>query len=940
MSGLHSRPPARADGSACLVVLDRRSECQALHQLLDAVRAGESRALVVRGELGVGKTVLLNHLVEQAWGCRVERVSGVRSEMGLAFAGLRQLCESMLDRVERLSGPHREALSTAFGLSGGPAPDRFRVGLAVLDLLADVARERPLVCVVDDVQWLDPASVQALTFVARRLGVESVAVVVAVRDPADVPELTGLPELAVTGLPDEEARELLSSALVWPVDEQVRDRIVAETRGNPLSLVELSRGLAQGELAGGFGPLSTAALPFRIEESFRQQLGRLGVDSRRYLLVAAAEPSGEPLLAWRAAQRLQIGMAAKASAIRAGLVEIGERVRFRHPLERWAVYQAASAEERRSAHRVLAEATDAEVDPDRRAWHAAQAAADPDEDVATELERSVGRARARGGMAAAAAFLERAAELTPEPAHRAGRALSAAQAKHQAGLPTAARGLLSVAEAGPLTPLQRAQADLLHARIAFTVRCSDAPPLLLRAAAELRSSDVRLSRETYLEALSAAMVAGPLGGGTSLREVAEVARSAPPAETPPRPVDLLLDGLAARFTDGYAAGIPLVCEALRALREHISDEEALRWHWLACRSASLVWDFEIWDVLTAEFVRLARNAGALAVLTDAMSFRILVHTFAGELEAAASLGRKLETVTEATAGPRVPYAASLVAAWRGREEEAHRLSEIATTEGLRRGEAIGLTITGWAKALLGNSLGQYDDALAAARQVGEQYPEELGMSTWAAEIELIEAATRSGKPEQAIGSLERITETTRAGGTDWGLGVAARSRALMTDGPPAEGAYREAIDRLARAGVRSELARAHLVYGEWLRREQRRTDARRHLRTACEMFATMGAEAFARRAARELGASGEAAPRQTVETTSELTAQELQVVRLVRDGLTNSEIAARLFLSPRTVEWHMTNIFGKLQITSRRQLRRSSSGGVDPTAHRRSSRRK
>ncbi|GAA1171688.1 AAA family ATPase [Pseudonocardia alaniniphila] len=930
---------AQADGSGCLVVLDRRSERRVLHEVLDAVRSGESRALVVRGELGVGKTVLLDHLVEQAWGCRVERVAGVRSETELAFAGLRQLCESMLDRMERLPGPHREALSTAFGLSGGPAPDRFRVGLAVLDLLAEVACERPLVCVVDDVQWLDTASVQAVTFVARRLGVESVAVVLAVREPADVPGLAGLPELVVAGLPDEEARALLSTALVWPVDEQVRDRIVAETRGNPLALVELSRGLVQGELAGGFGPVSTARLPSRIEERFLRQLGQLGADTQRYLLVASAEPPGEPLLVWRAAQRLQIGMAAKAAAIRAGLIEIREQVLFRHPLERWAVYRAASAEDRRSAHRVLAEVTDHEADPDRRAWHAAQATAEPDEDVAADLERSAGRARERGGLAAAAAFLERAAELTSEPARRAGRALAAAHAKQQAGLPTAALGLVSVAEAGPLTPLQLAQADVLHARIAFTVRCGDALPLLLRAAGALRSSDVRLSRETCLEALSTAMAADPTGG-TSPRDVAEAARSAPPAKTPPRPVDLLLDGLVARFTDGYAAGFPLVRDALRGLREHTCEEDALRWHWLACRSASLVWDFEIWDGFTADFVRLARDAGALAVLTEAMSSRILVHTLAGELEAAASLGEELDSVTEATGGPRVPYTALLVAAWRGREEEARRLTETATAEGWGRGYALGLTITGWANALLSNSLGRYDDALAAAREVGEQHAGEAGMPTWAAEVELIEAATRSGKPEQAIASLERITEVTGACGTDWGLGMTARSRALMTDGPAAEDVYCEAIERLARAGVRSELARAHLVYGEWLRREQRRTDARRHLRTAYEMFAAMGAEAFARRAARELEASGEPAPRQAAETTSELTAQEMQVVRLAREGLTNSEIAARLFLSPRTIEWHMTNIFGKLQITSRRQLRRSSSGGVDPMAQRRSSRRR
>jgi len=848
--------------------------------------------------------------------------------MELPFAGLHQLCAPMLDQLDQLAGPQREALAITFGLSNGDPPGRLLVGLAALGLLAEVARDQPLVCVVDDVQWLDRASAQVLMFAARRLGAESVGMIFASREPgaeqqSDEQESTGLQELVVGGLPAEDARALLGSVLPGPVDERVLDRIVGETHGNPLALLELPRGLTAAELTGGFGLPGTMALPRRIEDSFRRQLAPLPADTRELLVIAAAEPLGDPVLLWGAARRLGIGHEAAAPAVTAGLIEIGAQVRFRHSLLRSAVHRAATVEEWQYAHRALAEAIDPETDPDRRAWHRAQAASGPDEDVAAELERSAGRAQSRGGRTAAAAFLERAAHLTLQPERRAGRALAAAQAKHQAGAPGTALELLSAASAGPLDPLQRARSELLRAQIAFTVsRGRDAPPLLLRAARQLEPLDVRLARETYLDALDAAIFAGPLAGGSGLQETAAAARAAPPSQRPSRAADLLLDGLAVGFTDGYAAGIPTLKRALVAFRSpDLSEDEGLRWLWLACRIARALWDEETWEALVTRFVQLARETGALSVLPLALSARTVAHVFAGELDAAAALGEELHGVTEATGSPFVPYGALLLAAWRGREEEATDLIDTILEEAVSRGEGLGLTVTGLATAVLNNGFGRYDEAMAAAERAGE-HPEELNASGVWALVELVEAATRFGMPERADGALQRVTESTRASGTEWALGIEARCRALMSDGEVAERAYREAIERLGRTRIRGELARAHLLYGEWLRRKGRRSDAREQLRTAYEMFTAMGMEAFAGRAERELGATGETVRKRPVEASSELTAQEAQVARLVREGLTNPEIGARLFISPRTVEYHLHKIFGKLNITSRRQLRR------------------
>jgi DNA-binding CsgD family transcriptional regulator len=898
----------------------RHSEREALDRLLAGVSAGGSQVLVVRGESGVGKTALLGYLLGRASGCRIARAAGVESEEELAFAGLHQLCAPFLDRLERLPGPQRDALGTAFGLSTGEPPDRFLVGLAVLSLLADVAEEGPLLCLVDDAQWLDRVSAQTLAFVARRLLAESVAVVFAVREPTDHHELSGLDELVLDGLNNRDAHALLDSVISGPVDERVRERVVAETRGNPLALLELPRGLTAAELAFGFGTPDAMPLASRIEEGFLRRLEPLPVQTRRLLLAAAVEPIGDATLLWRAAEHLGIDGDAAAPAGESGLLEIGAQVRFRHPLVRSAAYRAASPTDRQEVHRALAEVTDPDLDPDRRAWHRAHAATGPDETVADELEHSAGRAQERGGLAAAAALLEESARLTLDPSHRARRALAAAQAKQHAGEPEAALALLAMAQAGPFDELQRARVDLLRAKIAFAVRRgNDSPPLLLGAARQLEPLDIGLARETYLDAFSAALIVGRLSLGADLMEVATAARNAPAASTPERPADLLLDGLTTLITEGRAAATPLLQRALKAFRgADISTEEELRWLWLAGRVSQDLWDDETWEVLCAQHVRITRQAGALTVLPIALRSRIFVHAFWGQLDEGATLCAEALTVSEASGTRLAAYGGVALAAYRGGEAEASRLIEATVEDVASRGEGMGLGISHFAAALLYNGLGRYADALHAAEAACEY--DDLGVLAWAL-TELVEAAARSGKHETAGAALQRLSMSTRAAGTDWALGIEARSRALVSDDELAEKLYREAIDRLGRTRVRVELARAHLLYGEWLRRENRRMDAREQLRSAHELFTAMGVEGFAERARRELLATGETVRKRTPETRDDLTAQEAQIARLAGDGRTNPEIGAELFISPRTVEWHLRKVFAKLDISSRKQLR-------------------
>jgi DNA-binding CsgD family transcriptional regulator len=834
--------------------------------------------------------------------------------MELAFAALQQLCAPMLDRLDGLPGPQQEALGVAFGLSAGDPPDRFLVGLAILSLLSEVAQEKPLLCVVDDAQWLDRVSAQTLVFVARRLLADPVALVFATRDMGG--ELAGLPTLVVEGLRDGDARALLGSVLRVPLDERVRTRIVAEARGNPLALLELPRGLTSAQLAGGFG-LPDTPLSGRIEDSFQRRYAGLPADTQRLLLVAAAEPVGDPVLVWRAAGRLGIGV--EAATHTDGLLAIGPRVTFRHPLVRSSVYHAAAPAERQAVHRALAEATDPEADPDRHAWHRAQAAFAPDEEVAAELERSAGRAQARGGLAAAAAFHERASELTPHPGRRARRALAAARAKQQAGAPEAALRLLAAAEAGPLDELGRARADLLRGHITFaSSHSSDAPRMLLEAARRFEPLDAGLARATYLDALSAAMYGGRLGSGAEVADIVAAVRAGPSATQPRRAPDLLLDGLALVVADGHAVGTPTLNQALAAFRNgDATREEELRWLWLACRSVMEVWDDEMWDALSARHVRLARETGALAVLPVALSSRIAVDVFTGDLAAAASLVDEVQVLTQATGTRLEVYVGLALAAWQGREGHVVGVIEPSIQGLVARGEGMGVGVVQWAGAVLYNGLRRFDDAMAAARRVGERPYE----AAWALP-ELIEAAARSGETAVASDALARLTAVTQPSGTDWALGAEAASRALLSDGEDAERLYREAIERLARTRIRGALARAHLLYGEWLRRERRRVEARERLHQAHELFSRFGMEAFAARAQSELAATGARARKRTAEARDDLTPQEAQIARLAAAGATNQEIGAQLFISPNTVDYHLRKAFRKLGVKSRHQLAR------------------
>ena len=888
----------------------RSLECARLDQLISQARAGLSGSLIVRGEAGIGKTALLDYTATHAAGCRITRSVGVESEMELAFAGLHLLCAPLIERLELLPGPQRDALGTAFGLSLGDSPDRFLVGLAVLSLLAAAAEKEPVVCLIDDAQWLDRASAQVLGFVARRLVAESVVIIFATRQPAELVELAGLPELTVEPLDQSDAMAVLAAAIPGKMDERVQGRILREAGGNPLALLELPRAWTPAAFAGGYGLPDGHSVSDRIEASFRRRLLPLPARTRTLLLVAAAEPVGDSHLVFAAAERLGIGRDALAPAAAAGLVDGESQLRFRHPVVRSVVYREASARDRRVAHGALADATDGMSDPDRRAWHLAAAAAGPDEAIARELEGSAGRAQARGGLAAAAAFLRRAVDLTADPAQRSQRAFAAAQASLQGGAFDATIELLSIAEAGPLEEFPRALADLLRGQVAFSSGFGpEGPELLLSAARRLEAFDPDLARETYLTAWGGAVGAAHLTGDSVLKEICRAIRELAPRPGGPRPLDLLLDGLARLTLDGHAAATPVLRRVVTRLGE-ISETDVLHWGWATRGACAVLWDEDAAHRVAMRCIETHRDAGALAQLPIHLSALAVSEAWSGDFAMARSLISESDSVAAATGNQLAPYA----------------LVRLRALQGLGEADSVIVGLIEqrhphgyWADAVLNNGLGHYHAAESSAQAVAASTSDPW-TSMWVLP-ELVEAAARSGDVQTARDALERLADTTRLAGTDLAAGIEARSRALVSDDDTADNLYREGVDRLRRANVRTELGRAHLVYGEWLRRQGRRVDARGQLRTAHEIFTSIGMAAFAERTRRELLATGERVRRRAVDARDDLTPQEEQIARLARDGRSNAEISAQLFLSPRTVEWHLRKVFSKLGISSRKELR-------------------
>jgi DNA-binding CsgD family transcriptional regulator/tetratricopeptide (TPR) repeat protein len=894
-------------------------------ELLTGMRHGRSGVLVLRGEPGIGKTALLADVLTLGSEFRVITLSGAESEMELAYAGVQQLCAPFSDHLDKLPDPQNKALQVALGLrdaARGETPDPLLVGLALLTLLGEAAGERPIVCVVDDAQWVDTASLDALGLVARRLMADPIAMFFAARHFGAERQLNGLPELELRGLDDADARVLLGEMVPGRWDERVRENLLAESGGNPLALLELHRALDPMELAGGYGLANATSRASRISSSFERRLRELPANTVLLMLIAASESAGRSDWLWAAAEHLGLDASAAQPAEEAGLITVFNGIRFRHPLIRSAVYRTAPISARRRVHGALARViTGAAVD-EHRAWHAAQAAARPDEQIATDLVLAAERARSRGGVAAAAAFLSLSAELTPDPELRVERRLDAANAKLDAGAPAAASDLMVSAAAENDAEHVGARIALLRAKLAFAInRGRDAPSLLLKAAERLARVDPALARETYLEALMVAMALGRLPDGEHrmTASVADAARSAPVAAEPPRAVDFLLDGLVVRLTDGYVAAAPLLKRALQeCLREESAGAVDPRWHYLTHRVCLDLFDRATINTLAARQIDSLRAAGELNVLPTALYQYAGLCITDGLFDQSADLVAEAETIMAATGAPPLPSIRPYLAAYRGQEELCRTLLQSAIDEATVRGQGGEVTVALCAKAILHNSLGQYGEALQAC--TGAAQFDDTGYYGYVL-VEMIEAATRCGEGQVAAEALARLTERADASGTDTALGLAARSAALVAgDDPSAEALYEKAI-KLLQHSYSLYAVRTRLVYGEWLRRVRRRRDARVELRIAYDSFVALGVEGFADRARRELTVAGETVSARPAGQAVELTAQESHIARLARDGHTTSEIAGQLFLSPRTVEWHLSRIFAKLGITSRRDLR-------------------
>ncbi len=909
------------------ILVNRVHERAALDALLDTARSGLSGTLVLRGEAGIGKTALLECAVSSTHDFRVVRALGIESEMELGFAGLHQLVVPFLPRLELLPAPQYHALASAFGLIAGGPPDRFQVGLATLTLLADAAADVPLLCVIDDTQWLDLESADVLAFVARRLYADRIAFLFAVREPTErrVP-LAGLPELNIGGLSNGDARELLASVAAGPLDGQVSQLIIAETQGNPLAILELTAELTPRQLSSASPLPDPLPIGSRLQQRFIRQLKGVPAETQTLLLLAAAEPSGDGVVLWRAAKALGLDRQAVAPAEANRLLVVGPHVAFRHPLIRSATYYSAPAAERRRMHEVLAAATDSTIDPDRHAWHRAAAAVEPDEEVAAELAQCGERAQRRGSYSSAVAFQSRAAELTPDHCIRAQRLMAAARGSLIAGTPDRAQAFLDEAMPGLSDPLQRALARSLEGGVRFALgQGGQTALMLLEAARAMVPFDLALARQSLVGALEAAVYIQPATTGPVLREIAAEANAIPESpESPPTAVDFLLKGYAALITAGYPSGAPLLKQAVqRVLNEELGATDGLRWLGLVSLAAYDLFDDHAIYTLATRWVRLAREHAALTILPMALAYLGGAELTAGRLKECEALAEQSLEISAATGNPGMLGAASHgnahLIAWRGNQAEARARAAAHLAYALEREQTSSVIVAHYALTILELGLGRYRAALENALPLYDDDP--LVAGSWVLP-NLVEAAARSGHESTARAALNRLSERARASGTLLAVGLLARSQALLAADAEAASLYEESIDHLGRSSAKPELARSHLLFGEWLRRQGRRRDARDQLRTAHDMLASMGIEAFAERARVELLATGEHARKRTVETQVELTPQERRIARLVRDGARNQEIAAQLFISPSTVQYHLVKVFRKLDVTSRTQLAR------------------
>jgi DNA-binding CsgD family transcriptional regulator len=903
------------------VLLNREQERQFVDGLLADARAGQGGALVLRGDPGIGLTTLLEYAGVAASDMRVTRVPGVETEFHLPFAGVQQLCAPLLEGLDAIPDRQRAALESALGLNGGDSPDLFLVGLAVLTLLGNAVGDEPCLYLFDDAQWLDEASVEAIAFVARRLDAEPIAFLFGVHEPtvSRVP-LDGISDFRVAGLAADDSRELLRRVVAGPLDVSVRDRLVAETEGNPLALVELPAGLTSDQFAGVATLPETLPLGVRLEQYFLNRFRQLPADTKPLLLLLAVEPAVDPNVFWLAAANLGISAEAAGPAVDAGLLKINPRVQFRHALMRLAISADASALDLQRAHRAYVDVIDPDVDPDRRVWHRAGASSRPDEAIAYELEVSAARAKGRGDNRAAAGLLQRASALTPDPGRRGGRMLAGAQAELAGANAGRATALLVQATTLPLSDLERVQAARLRASIGFALgQGADSAAMLLEAARALESLDVRAAREAHLEALEASVYSGRYGNGGAIRRAAEAARAAPRAPEPETAADLLLDGVAELLLGDRARGLPLVQQAIEALKR----TPELRWQAFGCLAAMEIWDDAGLHTLATTQLALAREAAALTPLTLALdqiagSDNVVSGQFA-VAEANFDEARELaQAMGEAGNASHASAGALIVSAWRGRTPEARDRAEANMRDAITRGLGRYVTLAQYATAVLENGLGHYEEALSAARFAAQD--QALYVSTFALP-ELVEAAVRCGEYDLAVATVEQLADRTLSG-TEWARGMLDRSQALVSSYGEAEPLYRAAIRHLQISRARPHLGRAHLLYGEWLRRQGRRRDARVQLRTAHEMFRFMGAEAFGERAHLELVATGERVRRRQVGTEDLLTPQEARIARLVAEGASNPEIAGQLFISPRTVEYHLHKVFRKMGVGSRADLMR------------------